>query len=283
MEDKKVRVPKQVVAMAAAAGAAETPAPPAAVVAPTKEIAGQPAIAVEKPAVETPADQAGKHDFEQLYKTLKGKYDAEVPVLSRRVTELTRDVADLQQQIDAAKESAVLTDEERDGLGEEILGPMEKMIAQVRLEAAQSMAPVLKELFFSRLDAICLQWRKLNEDPAFLAWLSGDAPLTGMKRHQLFDEASQKLDATVCGQFFNAYLAENNLIPAAPVPGDISVPPPVLAGAGAEKPQRKFKESEVQAFYADAVKGRYRSNPAEYARIDAEISAAVKEGRIIKG
>ena len=50
---------------------------------------------------------------------------------------------------------------------------------------------------------------------------------------------------------------------------------------GTEKPT--ITESEIAKFYDDAQRGKYKDNRDEFDRRDAEIDAALEEGRIVSG
>ena len=50
--------------------------------------------------------------------------------------------------------------------------------------------------------------------------------------------------------------------------------------ASAPKDKRIWSHADVGSFYADVQKGRYKTRPDDKARIEADIIAATREGRI---
>lgn len=150
----------------------------------------------------------------------------------------------------------------------------------------------------------------LDNDPAFLAWLGEKDPLSGRTRQIMLDEKSSVRDVPACVEFFRAYLNQTGR-PApqssgespAPAKGPKSeaptpVPPasrpaPTLSDFAAPGTARTtgtpaltgeqvmiWTRSEIADFYQKKGRGHYRTTPAEAERIEAEIFAAMKEGRI---
>lgn len=285
-DDANVKLPKQVEAMeqgaAPESNAAEEPAGKA------------PALDAAAPASEPPREppspppQAAtqpEHDWQAAYKTLKGKYDAEVPALQRRIKELET-VVDAQQNkpADIKNLRDVLTEEQREELDPDQIDATERMVAMAREQASAELRQVHLETFKMRLDALAPSWRQSNNNPEFLAWLDQPAPMTGRTRWELFSEARDRFDGETCAEFFNAWMAESAGNDPEERLQQVSVPAPVQAGSGAAPSEKKvWKESEVAEFYSDLSKGRYGSNPELAQQIDQDINAAAAEGRITKG
>lgn len=277
---RDVKLPKQVVAMLNAGA----PAPAGDVVA--AGAAGADAGEVKPVQVQPKVVQIGQpHNFEQMYQTLKGKYDAEVPALMAQNRELRAELEQLKAQPPVnrvADLTHVLTDEEREELGEEVLNPTAKMIEQVRAESAQELHKLRKEVFLAELSRRCPQVGELNFDPAFHAWLNEVVPLTGQTRFTVLREAEKQMDAVRCADVFNAFLAEKSGVPARRL-SDLAVPRPAAGGTGKPVERPVYTESQVKAFYEDLSKGKFRRNPEEAIRLADEIKAADAEGRIVKG
>jgi hypothetical protein len=143
-------------------------------------------------------------------------------------------------------------------------------------------------------------WRQLNEDAAFIQWLAEIEPLSGVSRQVMLNHAYASGDAVRTGLFFKRYLTEHT----APLPqtssGSTQTPPPNGAVAGsmdltafaapgrssAATPgpgapeQRIWTNRDIQAFYDDRTRGRYRGREAEADRLERDIFAAASEGRI---
>jgi hypothetical protein len=291
--DKNVKLPKQVMKMMGAGVEAPVEAPvvenpPAAALDIGAEQPPEPAIVAPKvPPI------AGNPNWEAMYHTLKGKYDAEVPALMAQNRELRAELEKTQtappvKRIDDL--SQVLSEEEREELGEEVVGGTAKMIQQVRAESAQELNQLRDQLqssdrqaFIGTLTGLCPTVAKVNQDPAFHAWLNETIPLTGQTKFALLRAAERQLDAVRCAEIFNAYVDEiNGRVPKHDL-NELAVPRPVTGGEGRPVEKPVYTESQVRAFYEDMTKGRFRNNPEKAVRMDQEITAAAAEGRIVKG
>lgn len=137
----------------------------------------------------------------------------------------------------------------------------------------------------------------VNEDPLFLAWLDQEDVLSGEKRQAFFNRAYRGLDVERTAKLMLAFKDSlrtepvvtapvGEPVPVAekpadrlarqvqPVPSRADVPPaPSAAG-------KIFSMSEIEGFYRDITQGVYRGRETEQARIEAEIDAAVAEGRL---
>jgi hypothetical protein len=203
-------------AAAARNGNTEQPAPasPTTTASETPKETAAPATSTPSP---TPAPAS---DAEHKLKVLKGKYDAEVPRLAaaakaerearekaereldelrkkqnsqplvtpEEVKEFGEPLVDLARRI--AREENRATVEENEKLKKRL----EEVSAQVTT-TAQVGASLNTNAFFSTLDAKHSDWRVVNDDPAFLAWMGETDPLYGRTRQEILDEAQNELDA----------------------------------------------------------------------------------------
>lgn len=147
------------------------------------------------------------------------------------------------------------------------------------------------------LDAKVPTWRELNEDAAFLEWLDQVDPFSGHPRGALLEQAFKVYDGPRVVAFFRGYLNEHAALNPPPAP--------TAAGASAPKPQKELKDfvapgapkagaavapdgsgkrawsrADIGRFYEDVRAGKYRTKPDEAKRIEADIFAAQREGRI---
>jgi hypothetical protein len=157
-------------------------------------------------------------------------------------------------------------------------------------QVAQTQQQNREQMFWTRLQEVVPNWQAMNTDPAFLGWLSEYDPMIGNTRKYALDQAQAQLNADRAGAFFRAYAA--------------TLPPPVAQNPQAELQrqvnpgQRRASETqgyapppgaqtveiwtsqEVSDFYTDVTRGRYRSSPDEYSRMNDAITRAVAEGRV---
>lgn len=152
---------------------------------------------------------------------------------------------------------------------------------------------------FAQLDREVEDWRKINVDPEFHEWLDQQDPYSGATRKDLLLNAFNRKNARQVKAFFEGYKKEN----AAVIPNTADSTPSGQGGtdtesrlnlneyvapgtpkgggnAGAPRDKRIWSTPEIGRFYSDVQKGRYKNRPEDKARIEADIVAATREGRI---
>jgi hypothetical protein len=276
--------------------------------------------AVSPAAAEPPIDE---QTWQQRYRSLQGMYDSQVPTLQRQVKALTRDLEAAQRMLAnmsaappaaggaPASSGSRLTKELIDEYGEPFIDVM-------RAAAHDEVAPLVEDLrnqlagvsqrttkqsvaaVEAQLDVEMPQWRQLNSDPLFLAWLDQDDPFAGRPRQQLLDEAGQKFDAARIGRFFTAFLHEHQAVrglpAAAPQPVQAQGDTPTLDMASLVAPGRPIQPGPgtvvgsgdqvvvtrrmISEFYRGVMKGVYKNNPQEKARIENIIAKALADGNV---
>jgi len=167
-------------------------------------------------------------------------------------------------------------------------------------ETGQRVAKQETNEVFAQLDREVQDWRKVNVDPSFHEWLDQVDPFSGETRKELMLRAFNRKNARQVKAFFDSYGKENATVvvpsTAASQPSgqggtksearlnldDYIAPgsPRTGGDSGAPKDKRVWSNSEIGAFYSDIQKGRYKSRPDDRARIEADIIAATREGRI---
>jgi hypothetical protein len=155
---------------------------------------------------------------------------------------------------------------------------LEARVTGVSEQAAQS----LEEVFYDALTKAVPDWRQVNQNERWLAWLSEEDDVYGMTRQQALNAAHSTLNAKRVAAIFSKFKTdvqskqETLDSQVAPQAGTASAPTP----GGAPTP-KLFSQRAVQNFYLDMSKGRYRGREAEATRIEAEINLAAAEGRIV--
>lgn len=267
-------------------------------------------------------------DFEQKYRSLKGKYDREVPALQAQVTQLTGQVSELTAKLNDASKPAdtpkpavapapkLVTDKDIDNFGPdlidligrkareiaaeqtgEIVGELQTLRAEnaalkAKVEGAeQTVAKTSFETFIGKLRERIPDLDEVNATQSFLDWCMGEDELRGGQRQQILAAAMEAQDVQRVVNFVNAWRATQS-------------PPPAPASAPAKDPKveaefrsqvapgssktppspppapKVWKAAEINAFYADVTRGKYRGRDAEFNAIEAEINQAIAEGRV---
>jgi hypothetical protein len=274
---------------------------PAQVTPPTEQQPASPAPAPEAPA---PTQET----WEAKYKTLAGKYNAEVPrmaadnrALKEAVSDLTAKVGTLAKQLEDAQSKApiepLIKPEEIQEFGEPLVDMARRAAREVM---AQAQAPMQRELtatkdeldslkksageiqwqnFIDVVTSLCPEWAQINVDQDFLTWLDGVDEFAGVTRQALLDRAKDARDAQRVARFFNGWKEakqskatnSRNALESQIVPDSSSRSVP-----SAGKPF--YTRAQVAQFYSDWRAGRFTD--AEAIVTEAEINAATVEGRI---
>jgi hypothetical protein len=247
------------------------------------------------------------------------KAQQEVKALSERVQQLEALLGSVQKPPADPKPKAgnkFVTDEDVETFGEESISMMRRA---AREEAAAAYEPVIEELrakiselsgelkpqitdvkeeqakqavakFWADFEGAVPNWRAINDEPEFKTWLLAADPLTGQDKQSFLAAAQARRDGLGVAKFFLEWerikKGDNpNPNPStrdtkqdledqiAPGRGRASAPP-----EGETK--TTWKRDEISAFYAEVTKGDFKGREAEKARIEADIIAAGKEGRI---
>lgn len=163
--------------------------------------------------------------WEQRYRSLVGKYNAEVPRLVAGNRELTSKLQSMEQEIEAIKaaketprESLVkpeevqefgepLVDLIRRAARDEVSGK-EAEIASLRAKLDRFEATTTKTAeidFYERLANAVPEWEEINKADGFLKWLGEYDELTGLERQSSLDDAVRMQDASRAARFFNKW------------------------------------------------------------------------------
>jgi hypothetical protein len=146
---------------------------------------------------------------------------------------------------------------------------------------SQKTEMTLEQAFYGALDQAVPEWRQINVDERWLAWLGEVDEVYGAPRQAALESAHQRMDAKRVIAIFNQFKAAT---PAKPklesqqTPSGSGQPAPVPQ---AEPVKRMVSTKLVKQFYDDLAKGRYRGREAEADRLQAEIDRAAMEGRIV--
>jgi hypothetical protein len=266
----------------------------------TPPVASAPQAPAADPApapTNTPSE--GDDKWEARYKTLHGKYNAEVPRLHAALKEresklnsLTEEVEALKAQMEARKDPLVkpeevnefgepLVDLIRRAAREEVQAKdLEIQQLKRRVDSVETTKVQDKEIsFYEKLNQDVPNWMAINDDPAFHAWLGEVDDLTGAQRQAILSAAEEQRDADRVARFFKAFerVQTNNAATAsasldaqtAPVTSRVDVPP---------QGKKIWTRAEIADFYARDRRGELSEKDA--AAIDAEIQLAVRENRV---
>lgn len=275
------------------AGDSQPPTPDAASATPAP--AADPAPA---PTATPPGE--GDDKWEARYKTLHGKYNAEVPRLHAALKEresklnsLTEEVEALKAAVSAAPRESLIKPEEVNEFGEPLVDLIRRAardemsakdaeIAKLKreVESVKTTNVENKEVsFFDKLASAVPDWMAINDDPDFHAWLGEVDDLTGAQRQDILTAAEEKRDADRVARFFKAFKkVQENKSAAATASLDSQVTP--VASRVDEPPKGKkiWTRAEIADFYARDRRGELTEEQS--AAIDKEVQLAIRERRV---
>lgn len=246
-------------------------------------------------AVSLLREEAAK--WEQRYRSLDGMIQAR----DRQIEQLHQLIAAMQQapQKEVApapeqKGKKLVLKEDEDAFGADLVdlgrrvareemdgyvSRLEQKIAELeqRLSGvAQTTALSAQERFEQKLTAQFSDWKSVDEDPAFIAWLKSNA-----MRLRLFSEAARAHDVEGTAYFYQEYAQGRQAKPASAnaqlekqlAPGKAKA---VAPQAKSQMDKKVWTRSEISRTYA----GKKSYSPEEFARLERDIAAAQREGRV---
>lgn len=269
----------------------ETPEPP-----PTDQTPEPPEVETDPPPAPV---EAKPENWELRYRNYKAGTDETIHQLRQETAALRGEVAALKEkQVEAthASSSGFLTDEEREEYGD-LAGLIERVAKQmVERELAptrqkvdsieERSAETERDRFEDGLTKRVKDWKVINEDPRFIAWLNEVDDFSGQQRTTLIHHAAAARDIERVAAFFTAFTKE--------LPGGTPPVPPKRDPRAREFPEahrgegeppasgqkRTYSNDEIRSLYDQKRRGAYKDRDQEWRSIEADISAAVAEGRI---
>lgn len=154
----------------------------------------------------------------------------------------------------------------------------------------QSQQQTDRALYEQRLTEQVPNWRAVNASPDWLAWLNEFDAVLGATRQAALSDAYTKFDSPRTVAFLKAYLDLPRSRPASaartPQEELARQQSPRASSQVPSQPQssasdtRFWTQKEVGDFYTAVLQGKYKANPAEKARVEAQIDEAVATGRV---
>ena len=252
-----------------------------------------------------------------MYNADTTRLRAENNQMNQRVTQLEQLIASLSapQQGQPAQGTAarLITDKDTEDYGDSIdvmrraareefseaqreIAELKRMVMQVQTNVVpkvesvvQRQALTAENTFWSELSAIVPDWREINANQGFHNWLLEVDPLSGMNRQTYLDVAQGQLDAYRVGEFFRTWQSSNGNS-AAQQPRNVAatqLEKQIAPGRGRTTSSattgneaKSYSRTDIAKFFDDVRKGMYKGKEQERDRIERDIFAAQREGRI---
>ena len=265
-----------------------------------------------KPADTSPTD-VEEETFKQKYKTLTGKYDAEVPRLHQQVREMTEVTKQLQAQLQALKveptkpkeKVSLVTDADRAEFGEELLDVQRRVAREVseeysgRLEQQDAVIQKLQddlaatgsqvgEVGFSqRLNIAVPDFPQIDNDERWVSWLNEHDPMLRGPRRVQAQQAFDAGDVEAIAHYVSLW-KETLAAPADARPNQAELEKQVAPNRSANsvRTQSTAQNSKVYS-PRDADRAwekvrtlNTRGQYAEAEKLEADLTVAYMEGRV---
>lgn len=303
-------IEKQLAAQQNPQATPEEPAPqPAEPAEPTQNIepvAPQPEVKPEKPV----EPEVPEETWQQKYKTLKGMYDAEVPRLHSDIRDLKSQMDKLQKAAEAPKPEAkpaaqptkLVTDADVQAFGEDLIEVQRKVAREVaaefrgELDAMKAENEKLREQlnmtgsqvseasFEQRLYRLVPDFQTVNTDERWINWLNEVDPLLRAPRKSVAQEAFNTGDAEAVAHYIGMFKAS---VAPAEQPSDKAAelekqiqPKRSATNASVSQQAKTYTDAQIQKMFQKSVEMSSRGQRDEAMKLEAEIDAAYREGRV---
>jgi hypothetical protein len=310
----------------------------------------EPPVGDDATAGEEPAggEDVGEDTWEQRARSVAGRLEQAINAnqqLSSRISELELQASTMRlygkapqpgTQPEPAPASVNLINEaERGDYGEEFFDVVGRRAKEVYAPEFDQLNKRLKQLegqtaavgevmqksqkrdLYSTLHEQVPDWKQINHHPDFKVWLSYPDPFSGIKRHDLLNDAFARHDTHRVVNFFTGFIAEATGLPpnpqsgtptAPPLPsgqasgnGSGSAAPPLSSGQASGRPTLEsfaapgrarsgpqslppdkpvYTQAQIAKFSDDERRGLWRGRETDAAAIWQDIFRAQHEGRI---
>ena len=283
---------------------------------------GQPADPPPETPPAPPEPPPPTEDWQHKFQTLQGKYNSETSTLRQQVEELTQKVNELTAKPTTPEPPPAEpppnqgTDADVDAFGADLVDLMRRIAVetdggarkalqaeidrlkalipdlQTKVQGASEVAEITRRrAYFASLKELVDDYETVNVDPAFVDWLSGTDPLSGLGLSVLLGDAFEKFDVVRTAKIFEAFKKETGRAPTPPAPTPEPEKPsleaevsPGQSGTSTvitpDDGKKIWSSAEVHEFYTAVTRGDYRGRQEEARRIDAEIDRALIENRV---
>ena len=281
---------------------------------------------VNEPPATVSKDEYNK--LEQRYRTLQGMHAADVARFRTETASLTAAIQDLEERLlaqekattsvvtpvkyvteddereygdtldmvrRAAREEAEAIARKQEAAYLERINQLESQLGHVRNTViptveglTKSQQEQIKAEFWGAIDTQVPDWRTINDNQDFKAWLLAEDPITGSTRQQFLSQARDEYNAPRVIKFFQEWkrLAAGGQTPAPQNNAQSELERMVAPGASKggsipTQPEKKqWTRAEVAQFYKDVATGKYAGKDDARKKVQDDIFLAQKEGRL---
>lgn len=153
----------------------------------------------------------------------------------------------------------------------------------------QRQAASAEQQFWADLTSAVPSWQAVNGDQEFHNWLLDADPLTGITRQTYLEDAQRALDARRVANFFRTWLEvsgkaavaqPNRKAPASELERQVAPGRAKSGGTATSNKANTYSPEDIRSFFNDVRSGKYKGRETERDRIERDIFAAQRDGRI---
>lgn len=232
--------------------------------------------------------------MEQLLATLSAQSNIPATSQPQQTTRLVteKDIEEYGESIDVMRrvsreEAASVL--QRLATIEQALQQMQSSVVPQVQTIVQRQQVSAEQQFWADLATAVPNFREVNGDEAFQSWLLEADPLTGITRQTYLEDAQRNLDAHRVANIFRTWLEMTGQATTARSVGRASsselerqVAPgrSKSTGTPAASRTKTYTPDDIRVFFDEVRAGKYKGREQERDRIERDIFAAQREGRI---
>lgn len=252
-----------------------------------------------------------------MYNAEVPRLHAERRELASRVSQLEQLLASMSnqsaKQIAATPTAKLVTDKDVEEYGESIdvmrrvsreeasaaqqrIAQLEGMVRQLQAsvvpkveQISQRQAQNSEQAFWMELSNVVPNWQDTNDDTNFQSWLLDVDPLTGISRQTYLEDAQRNLDVRRVASFFKAWdelngksvAQTNRKASASQLERQVAPGRGRSGGNSTATNQQTYTPEDIKKFFHDVRMGKFKGREQERGRIERDIFAAQREGRIV--
>jgi hypothetical protein len=157
-------------------------------------------------------------------------------------------------------------------ISETFLAPHLENLQAQQHELRKQLARERRVRLDAQVSELVPDWRSIDKNPAWHKWLVGVDPLSGRVRQILLNEAIDNSNARQVQEIFRQYMAQA---------GQPALGAPLTRTGHSRQGGRVYTRAEIKKIYDDHLRGAYQGRDVDWARQEADIIAASREGRIL--
>lgn len=264
----------------------------------------------EKKPVQSVSQEISEDAWQQKYKTLEGKYSAEVPRLHAQVKNLMAQLNQLQETINKSEPKKeepeihkLVTDADVEAFGSDLIEVQRKVAREVAMEFKKDIDSLRAEnvdlrekltqtgsqvgavSFDARLYQLVPDFEEINVDSKWIAWLEEIDPILRGPRKLIAQEAFNRGDAEAIRDYikmFKQTTAPSEKPNAKQAELERQIQPNRSASSAPPSSQkgRVYTTKDIERMFEKAAKLNATQKFDEATKLEAEIDAAYMEGRV---